>query len=75
VVLAGNFFNGSPVLSETMTEVIHGVAPGAHLVRLHVPPAVGGVLLGMETVGAQVSEAREALIASIDEVLTRAHEE
>ena len=68
VVLAGSFFNGSPVLAETMSEVIHGVAPSAHLVRLHVPPAVGGVLLGIEAVGRQVSEAREMLISSIDDL-------
>lgn len=74
VVLAGSFFNGSPVLAETMGEVIHGVAPGAHLIRLHVPPAVGGVLLAMETAGAQVSEARKALISSVDDLLAQAHE-
>ncbi|NIP86906.1 MAG: ATPase, partial [Planctomycetales bacterium] len=34
VVLAGNFFNGSPRLAEIMAEVIHAVAPGARLVRL-----------------------------------------
>jgi N-acetylglucosamine kinase-like BadF-type ATPase len=72
VVLAGSFFNGSPLLAETMSEVIHGVTPGANLVRLDVPPAVGGVLLGMETVGAQVSEAREKLISSVNDVLAQA---
>jgi N-acetylglucosamine kinase-like BadF-type ATPase len=73
VVLAGSFFNGSPVLVESMSEVIHSVAPSAHLVRLHVPPAVGGVLLGMETVGALASAAREALVMSVDELLAQAH--
>jgi N-acetylglucosamine kinase-like BadF-type ATPase len=74
VVLGGSFFNGSPALAETMSEVIQGVAPGACLVRLHAPPAVGAVLLGMETVGAPVSEARETLISSIDELIAQAHQ-
>jgi len=34
VVLAGSFFNGSPLLAETMREVNHAEAPGARLVRL-----------------------------------------
>jgi N-acetylglucosamine kinase-like BadF-type ATPase len=37
VVQAGSFYNGSPLLGETMAETIHAVAPGARLVRLTVP--------------------------------------
>jgi N-acetylglucosamine kinase-like BadF-type ATPase len=69
VVLAGSFFNGSPLLAETMREVILPVAPGARLVRLRVPPVVGGVLLGMEQAGMKPAAVREALIASTDELL------
>jgi N-acetylglucosamine kinase-like BadF-type ATPase len=69
VVLAGSFFQGSPMLAVTMGEVIHAVAPGARLVRLQVPPVVGGVLLGMETVGKRASAIREALIASTEELI------
>ena len=36
--------------------------------------AVGAVLLGMETAGAQLSEARETLISSIDDLLAQANE-
>lgn len=71
VVLAGSFFNGSPLVTSTMRVVIHGVAPGARLVRLHVPPVVGGVLLGMEQAGMKPAAVREALIASTNELLRK----
>jgi N-acetylglucosamine kinase-like BadF-type ATPase len=69
VVLAGSFFKGSPLLAEAMRETIQPVAPGARLVRLHVPPVVGGVLLGMEMGGAKAPAVREVLIESTDELL------
>ncbi len=71
VVLAGSFFKGSPLLAETMRQVIHSIAPGARLLRLQVPPVVGGVLLGMEMGGLKASPIREALIKSTDELLAR----
>jgi N-acetylglucosamine kinase-like BadF-type ATPase len=71
VVLAGSFFNGSPLVAVTMREVIHSVAPDARLVRLHVPPVVGGVLLGMEQAGMKHAAVREALIASTNELLRK----
>lgn len=52
-----------------MRETIHAVAPNARLVRLHVPPVVGAVLLGMERAGMNPSAVREALIRSTDELL------
>ncbi len=51
VVQIGSMFDGSPLLSEVMRETIHELAPGARLVRLSVPPVVGGVVLGMEAAG------------------------
>jgi len=67
VVLAGSFFNGSPVLAEVMREAIHAVAPGARLVRLTAPPVTGAVLLGMEMGGLNSCSRREKLIASVNE--------
>lgn len=64
VVMGGSFFNGSPLLAETMGEVIQEVAPGARLVRLHVPPVVGGALLGMEQAGVEFTPLRSKLIES-----------
>ncbi|NJN98738.1 MAG: ATPase [Anaerolineales bacterium] len=69
VVLAGSFYNGSPLIAETMGETIHTVAPGARLVRLTVPPVVGGVLLGMEQAGFDPLPVREVLIRSTGELL------
>jgi N-acetylglucosamine kinase-like BadF-type ATPase len=67
VVLAGSFFNGSPVLAEVMRETIQAVAPGARLVRLTAPPVAGAVLLGMEMGGLNAYSRREKLIASVNE--------
>jgi N-acetylglucosamine kinase-like BadF-type ATPase len=69
VVLAGSFFNGSPVLAETIRETIHPVAPGASLVRLYVPPVVGAVVLGMEQGGVKPSPLRSALVESAERLL------
>jgi N-acetylglucosamine kinase-like BadF-type ATPase len=71
VVLAGSLYDGSPALTATLQETIHAVAPGARLVRLTVPPVVGGVLLGMEQVGIKPPTLRRKLIASTNELLQR----
>lgn len=69
VVLAGSFYQGSPLIAATMAETIHAVAPLARLVRLTVPPVVGGVLLGMEQAGLDPLPVRERLIRSMGELL------
>jgi N-acetylglucosamine kinase-like BadF-type ATPase len=69
VVMAGSFFDGSPVLAEVMRDTIRPIAPGARLVRLTAPPVVGGVLLGMEQAGEDTLALREALIQSTQELL------
>ena len=51
VVLSGSLFKGSPVLKEEMAKTIHAAAPNARLVRLHAPPVIGGVLLGLQQCG------------------------
>lgn len=61
VVLAGSFYNGSPLVQAAMTETIHTVAPHARLVRLEAPPVMGAVLLGMEQVGLETAVARQRL--------------
>ncbi len=64
VVLFGSMFKGSPLLTDEMARVVHGAAPGAHLVRLAPPPVVGGVLLAMEQIGLDTAGVRERLMAS-----------
>ncbi len=69
VVLIGSFYDGSPLVVETMRRTIQTTAPGARLVRLKVPPVIGGVLLGMEQAGIPPLKLRENLIQSAQEYL------
>jgi N-acetylglucosamine kinase-like BadF-type ATPase len=61
VVLTGSLYKGSPLITESMREAIHMVAPGARLVPLQAPPVVGAVLLGMEQVNLRALEVRQTL--------------
>lgn len=73
VVLGGSFFKGSPVVTEELGKVVRRVAPRASLVRLEVPPVVGGVMLGMDVAGAHTPAARLRLIetfASLQKTMT-----
>jgi N-acetylglucosamine kinase-like BadF-type ATPase len=62
VVLTGSLYKGSPLIAESMAEVIHAVAPGARLVYLNAPPVVGGVLLGMQQAGLDFTPIRDRLV-------------
>ena len=68
-VMVGSLYRGSPLLVQAMQDTIHAVAPRARLVSLTQPPVLGGVLLGMEQAGIQSAAAREALIASTENLL------
>jgi N-acetylglucosamine kinase-like BadF-type ATPase len=63
-VLVGSLFNGGPMLIDPLRETILSLAPRAQLVRLVVPPVVGGVLLGMEQAGVDFVPLRHTLIES-----------
>lgn len=72
VVLIGSLHDGHPLMDETMRETIQAVAPGARLVRLSVPPVVGGVMLGMNTAGFHPQPGvREKVIGSFTEQIRR----
>ena len=71
VVLIGSLHDGHPLLSQTLRETILKTAPGAHLVRLTVPPVVGGVLLGMEEAGLNGYGLRDKLIQTTEEILKK----
>lgn len=75
VVLAGSLFDGGPLLTETLRDEINTVAPEAHLVRLTVPPVVGGVLLGMEKAQLRTELLRPTLAESTLELLNLAEAE
>ena len=69
VVQIGSIYNGHPLISEQMRETIHQIAPKAEIVRLTVPPVVGGVLLGMESdMGKKAYLRRQRILASIQDL-------
>ena len=69
VVLIGSLHDGHPLLSQVLRDTILKTAPGARLVRLTVPPVVGGVLLGMEQAGLNGYIMRDKLIQTTKELL------
>jgi N-acetylglucosamine kinase-like BadF-type ATPase len=69
VVLIGSLLDGHPLLIASLRETIQALAPGARLVRLTLPPVVGGVLLGMETAGLDFLSRRKRLIQSTENLL------
>ncbi len=62
VVMIGSMFNGGRLAVEPMQQVILEEAPGARFVRLSCPPAVGGLLLGMETIGLETRPVHARLV-------------
>jgi N-acetylglucosamine kinase-like BadF-type ATPase len=70
VVLIGSIFDGHPLMTESMGTTIHRIAPGARLIRLTVPPVVGGVILGMQQAGLDVQPSRQALIETTGKLLS-----
>jgi N-acetylglucosamine kinase-like BadF-type ATPase len=69
VVLTGSLYKGSPLLANTMREVIHEVASGARLVYLNAPPVVGGVMLGMGQLDLDFRAIRPTLLTSAKSAL------
>jgi N-acetylglucosamine kinase-like BadF-type ATPase len=68
VVMIGGMFAAGGLLIESMRAKIHSLAPGAKLVRLHVPPVIGSVMIGMEQGGLRPTpEIRQTLIDTFPE--------
>ena len=65
VVLVGSLFNGGRLFTEPVRATIQAVAPNARLHRLDAPPVIGGVLLGMEEVGAMRTGVRQMLLKTV----------
>ena len=58
VVLGGSVFKGKgPLLIDTVTQVVHRVAPQATIVLPEFEPVVGAVFLALEGLGVEVNEA------------------
>jgi N-acetylglucosamine kinase-like BadF-type ATPase len=69
VVLIGSLFDGHPAMAESMREVIHQHAPGASLVRLDVPPVIGGIIRGMQLAGIDPRPLRASLVETTQELI------
>jgi N-acetylglucosamine kinase-like BadF-type ATPase len=69
LVLIGSIFKAGDLYLRPFSQVVHGFAPGANLVRLSVPPVVGAVLLAAEVVGIPLHKLRESLIASVQQFM------
>ena len=68
VVQIGSLYDGHLLISEQMSQTIQQTALKAEIVRLAVPPVVGGVLLGMETIlGKSAYTRRQQIHTSIQE--------
>jgi N-acetylglucosamine kinase-like BadF-type ATPase len=58
VVLGGSVFKGQgPLLVDTVTQVVHRVAPRATIVLPEFEPVVGAVFLALESLGVEVNDA------------------
>jgi len=58
VVLGGSVFKGQgPLLVDTVTRLVHEVAPRASIALPEFEPVVGAVFLALESLGLEVSEA------------------
>jgi N-acetylglucosamine kinase-like BadF-type ATPase len=66
VVLIGSLYDGHPIMQEALGETVHQVAPGANLIRLKVPPVIGGVVLAMQIIGLDTRPLRENLLESME---------
>ncbi len=72
LVLIGSLHGGSSILDAALQKTVLETAPRAQLVRLTVPPVVGGVLLGMEEAGLNGYAMRDKLITTTNEILKKA---
>ena len=64
VVLSGSIYRGSPLIQQTMRDVVLQLAPAASFVHLQAPPVTGAVMLAMEEVGLDFVALRERIISS-----------
>jgi len=69
IVLIGSLYDGHPLMTESMRATIQRTAPGARLIRLTVPPVVGGIVLGMQEAGQDARPVRSKLIETTRKLL------
>jgi N-acetylglucosamine kinase-like BadF-type ATPase len=64
IVMAGSVFDGGNLYIEPLRQTIRELAPKAKMVRLEVPPVVGGVILAMQKAELPTISIRKTLIES-----------
>ena len=69
IVQIGGLFDGGPLYSDAVHEIILKLAPKAAFVRLNVPPVVGGVLLAANQAGLHPQAIRANLIGTTEVLL------
>lgn len=75
VVLIGSLFDGHPLMKACLQQTVQRVAPKARMVRLTVPPVVGGVILGMRVAGLNPQSIRGKLVLTTRGLLKKIGEE
>lgn len=69
LVLVGSVFNAGAVLVDPLKSAVHAFAPGACFIRLEAPPVIGGILLGMQQVGAASPAVHANLVESVSSLV------
>lgn len=69
IVLSGSIYKGSPLVLDTLRDVVCQVAPKAQFVHVTAPPVTGAVMLAMEQVGVDFLPLRERIIQTGEELL------
>ncbi len=69
VVLSGNLFKGSPVLQETLGEIVHELAPGASFLHITAPPVTCSVMFAMAQVDADYVAVRQRIIKTGEKMM------
>jgi len=69
VVQSGSVFNGGPLITKTMHDLVLKHAPKARLIHLEASPVVGSVVLGMESAGYDGYAVREQMTRTAKELV------
>lgn len=69
VILFGSTFKAGAIYLQPFKQTVLAFAPGAKFKKLHVPPVVGAVLLGAETIHLNNPLLRKNLVESTEKIL------
>jgi N-acetylglucosamine kinase-like BadF-type ATPase len=69
VILFGSTFKAGAIYLQPFKQTVLAFAPGAKFKKLHVPPVVGAVLLGAETIHLTNLLLRKNLVESTEKIM------